>query len=252
MKREDFGLEAHEPEMATDEKSVRTIKEMAAEERPRERAINHGIGSLTTAELLAIILRTGQPGLPITDLCRQLMNDNGNSLLRLERRTRNELTLTKGIGDAKALQIEAMMEIMRRYHHETIDKATRRLDLIKSAQSIYDRMRYRIANLDHEEVWILLLNRRNEVIKEFRLTSGSSVASVFDTKMIIKRALLEDAQSIAMCHNHPSGNLRPSPQDDNITHKLAEACRAMDLRLLDHVIITVTGYYSYCEEGRLS
>lgn len=251
MKREDFGLEAHEPELQPSDTYVRTIKEMAQDERPRERAINHGIGSLTTAELLALILRTGQPGLPITDLCRQLMHDNDNSLLRLERRSRSELTLTKGIGDAKALQIEAMMEVMRRYQQETIDKATRRLDQIKTAKSIHDRMRYRIANLDHEEVWILLLNRRNEVIKEFRLTSGSSIASIFDTKMIIKRALLEDAQGLVMCHNHPSGTLRPSPQDDDITRKLAEACKAMDLRLLDHVIITVGGYYSYNEEGRI-
>ncbi len=251
MKREDFGLNVQEPELQPGDTSVRTIKEMAKEERPRERAINHGIGSLTTAELLALILRTGQPGLPITDLCRQLMDDNDNSLLSLERRSRSELTLTKGIGDAKALQIEAMMEVMRRYQKEIIDKATRRLDQIQTAKCIHDRMRYRISNLDHEEVWILLLNRRNEVIKEFRLTSGSSIASVFDTKMIIKRALLEDAQGLVMCHNHPSGTLRPSPQDDNITRKLIEACKTMDLRMLDHVIITVGGYYSYSEEGRI-
>lgn len=250
MTREDFGLEAHEPQFKHDS-PVRTIKEMEQDERPRERAIRHGIGSLTTAELLALILRTGQPGLPITDLCRQLMKDNDNSLLRLERRSRSELRLTKGIGDAKALQIEAMMEVMRRYQKEIIDKASQRIDLIKSAKSIHERMRHRIANLDHEEVWILLLNRRNEVIKEFRITSGSSIASVFDTKMIIKRALLEDAQGIAMCHNHPSGNLRPSPQDDNITRKLSEACNAMELRFIDHVIITVGGYFSYSEDGRI-
>lgn len=250
MTREDFGLEAREPEIGADIQ-VLTVKEMSKEERPRERAINHGIGSLTTAELLAIILRTGQQGFPVTDLCRQLMSDNDNSLLRLARRTRQELTLTKGIGDAKALQVEAMMEITRRYHLEMIDSVTRTLDTIKTADSIFQRMRYRIANLDHEEVWILLLNRRNQVIKEFRLTSGGSAASVFDTKMILKRALLENAEGIVMCHNHPSGNLRPSPQDDNITSKLFVACSAMDLRMLDHVIITVNGYYSYSDEGRL-
>lgn len=251
MTREDFGLEAHEPEFQQENPALRTIKEMNQEERPRERAIHHGIGSLTTAELLALILRTGQPGLPITELCRQLMKDNGNSLLRLERRSRSELCLTKGIGDAKALQIEAMMEVMRRYQKEITDKATQRIDLLKSSASIHERMRHRIANLDHEEVWILLLNRRNEVIQEFRLTSGSTSASVFDTKMIIKRALLEDAQGIAMCHNHPSGTLRPSPQDDAITRKLSESCKAMDLRFIDHVIITVGGFFSYSDEGRI-
>lgn len=249
MTREDFGLVVQEPELQPDETAVRTIKEMAKEERPRERAINHGIGSLTTSELLAIILRTGQPGLPITDLCRQLMDDNDNSLLRLERRTRKELMLTKGIGDAKALQVEAMMEIMRRYQAEIQSDKSR--ILIKTAADIEKRMRHHIANLDHEEVWVMLLNRRNEVIKEFRLTSGSATASVFDTKMIIKRALLEDAQGIVICHNHPSGNLKPSPQDDNITRKLSEACRAMDLRFVDHVIVSIDGTFSYHEEGRI-
>ncbi len=249
MTREDFGLEAHEPELMPTEVPVRTIKEMAKDERPRERAINHGIGSLTTAELLAIILRTGQPGLPITDLCRQLMDDNDNSLLRLERRSRSELMLTKGIGAAKALQVEAMMEVMRRYQQEILSTKSR--FQIRTSADIHVRMCHRIANLDHEEVWIMLLNRRNEVIKEFRLTSGSSVASVFDTKMILKRALLEDAQGLAMCHNHPSGNLLPSPQDDNITRKLSEACKTMDLRFIDHVIVTINGHYSYADQGRL-
>lgn len=250
MKREDFGLEASEPEESLDFQ-VLTIKEMSKDERPRERAMNHGIGSLTTAELLAIILRTGQPGLPITDLCRQLMGDNDNSLLRLARRSRNELMLTKGIGAAKALQVEAMMEIMRRYHLELTDSTTRQLHTIKTSTSVYERMRYRIANLDHEEVWIMLLNRRNQVIKEFQTTSGSSVASVFDTKMILKRALLEGAEGLVMCHNHPSGNLHPSPQDDNITRKLYSATQTMDIRMIDHVILSVDGFYSYADEGRL-
>ncbi|MBD5278485.1 MAG: DNA repair protein RadC [Bacteroides sp.] len=250
MTREDFGLEVREPDDNIESRKP-TIKEMAREERPRERAINHGIQSLTTAELLALILRTGQPGLPITDLCRQLMDDNANSLLRLERRSRSELMLTKGIGNAKALQIEAMMEVMRRYQMEANAEQSRKVAAIRSAKDIHERMRFRIANLDHEEVWIMLLNRRNEVILDFRLTSGSQVASVFDTKMIMKRALLEDAQGVVMCHNHPSGNLRPSPQDDDITRRLAAACKAMDLRMLDHVIVTVSGYYSYSDEGKI-
>ncbi len=139
---------------------------------------------------------------------------------------------------------------MRHYQAEILSDKT--CLQIRTADASEKRMRHHIANLDHEEVWIMLLNRRNEVIKEFRLTSGSSIASVFDTKMIMKRALLEDAQGIVICHNHPSGNLQPSPQDDNITRKLAEACKAMDLRLFDHVIITINGSYSYCVKGRLN
>ncbi|MDE5840595.1 MAG: DNA repair protein RadC [Muribaculaceae bacterium] len=250
MTREDFGLEANEPE-ATTYNPVIKILEMSKDERPRERAMAHGIGSLTTAELLAIILRTGQPGLPVTDLCRQLMSDNENSLLRLERRSRSELMLTKGIGSAKALQVEAMMEVMRRYRQESIDNSTKQLPVVSASSVIYERMRYRIANLDHEEVWIILLNRSNRIIKEFRTTSGSSAASIFDIKMIIKRALLENAEGVVMCHNHPSGNLRPSVQDDSITQKLAAACKIMDLRMFDHVIVTTDGYYSYNDQGRM-
>ena len=250
MTREDFGLEANEPE-ATTYNPVIKILEMSKDERPRERAMAHGIGSLTTAELLAIILRTGQPGLPVTDLCRQLMSDNENSLLRLERRSRSELMLTKGIGSAKALQVEAMMEVMRRYRQESIDNSTKQLPVVSASSVIYERMRYRIANLDHEEVWIILLNRSNRIIKEFRTTSGSSAASIFDIKMIIKRALLENAEGVVMCHNHPSGNIRPSVQDDSITQKLAAACKIMDLRMFDHVIVTTDGYYSYNDQGRM-
>lgn len=250
MTREDFGLEAHEPEEKSEGK-VLTIKAMNEEERPQERALAHGIQSLTIAELLALVLRVGQPGMPITDLCRQLMNDNGHSLLTLERRSREELMLTKGIGKTKALQVEAIMEIMRRYQRELVDRASQKTKRIFSSNDIHERMRHTIANLDHEEIWVLLLNHRNEIIKEFRVTSGSAVASVFDSKMIIKRALLENASALAMCHNHPSGNLLSSPQDDQITRKLHEACRSMDIRMIDHLIITVNGYYSYADQGKL-
>lgn len=251
MKREDFGLHAHELESGRLSVIQPKIKDLDLEQRPRERAMKFGIGSLTTAELLAIILRTGQPGLPVTELCRQLMSDNGNSLLRLERRSRKELMLTKGIGQAKALEIEAMMEIMRRYLREATDKASERTSIIASSADIYERMRYRIANLDHEEIWVLLLDNKKEVITEFMVTSGSAVASVFDQKMIIKRALLENASALAMCHNHPSGNLRTSTPDDQITAKLKKACESMDLRMIDHLIVTVAGYYSYADSGRL-
>ncbi len=250
MTREDFGLEAQEPDSGKFS-HTKTIKQMAEEERPRERAMLYGIESLTTAELLAVILRTGQQGMPVTDLCRQLLEDNDNSLLKLERRTRKELMLTKGIGAAKALQIEAMMEIMRRHLREATDAATKVIDQISSSKMIYERMRCRIANLSHEEIWIILLNRRNQVIKEFRATSGGQSASVFDVKMIMKRALLEEACGLIMCHNHPSGNLKPSPQDDNITRILQNAGKALDINVLDHVIVTVGGYYSYNDEGRM-
>lgn len=248
MEREDFGLTVEEPKMQ-DGSQVQTVRQMAEDERPRERAIAYGIGSLTTAELLAVILRTGLPGMPITDLCRQLMRDSENSLLRLERKTRRELMLTKGIGSAKALQIEAMMELMRRHMKELNEENGK--PVFKTSRDIHEGIRYDIANLGHEEIWVIFINRRNQEITRFRVTSGSQTASVFDSHKILKRALLEEADGIIMCHNHPSGNLMPSPQDDSITHMLFEACRCIQIRMLDHVIVTTRGYYSYRDEGRL-
>lgn len=248
MEREDFGLETHEPK-APDGGRVQTVRQMAEDERPRERAMLYGIGSLTTAELLAVILRTGLPGMPITEMCRQLMRDSENSLLRLERKTRKELMLTKGIGSAKALQIEAMMELMRRHTKELNEENGK--PVFQSSRDIHEGIRYDIANLGHEEIWVIFINRRNQEITRSRITSGSQTASVFDSHKILKRALLEEADGIVMCHNHPSGNLLPSAQDDSITHLLFEACRAVQIRLLDHVIVTTRGYYSYRDEGRL-
>lgn len=239
---------AEEPETPEGSPALR-LTDMPEDERPRERAMQHGIGTLLDHELLAVILRTGLPGMPVTHLCRQLMRDSHGSLLRLAQKTRKELMLTKGIGSSKALQIEAMMELMRRYMKEMNESDGR--PVFKSSRDIYEAIRYEIANLGHEEIWVIFINRRNQEICRSRVTSGSQTASVFDSHIILKRALLEEADGIIMCHNHPSGNLISSPQDDNITHALVEACRAVQIRMLDHVIVTARGYYSYRDEGRL-
>lgn len=226
---------------------TKTVKDFDPDDQPREKAEKHGCQVLGIPDLWAIILRTGTPGNPVTKLCRDLMNDNGGRLHNLERRTRAEIRKVKGIGLTKSIQIEAVMELMRRYAaEEPLAEQP-----IKSSESIYQRMRFRIGNLDHEEIWMLVLNRRNQVTREIRLTSGSSVATVFDLKNAVKHALLENAESVILCHNHPSGATTPSPQDDNITKKLAEACRFMDIKMLDHVIVTATGFYSYCDNGKL-
>lgn len=229
---------------------MQKVTEMPQDERPRERAMLHGIHTLLDHELLAVVLRTGLPGMPVTHLCRQLMKDNENSLLRLLGKSRKELMLTKGIGSSKALQIEALAELWKRTNAEMNQESGK--PVFKSSRDIYDAICYEIANLGHEEIHVILINRRNQEICRFRVTSGSQTASVFDSHIILKRALLEEADGIVMCHNHPSGNLMPSPQDDNITHLLFEACRTIQLRMLDHVIVTTRGYYSYRDEGRLS
>ncbi|MBD5212614.1 MAG: DNA repair protein RadC [Bacteroidales bacterium] len=227
--------------------SGKAMRDMDSDAQPREKALKHGCSILSTSELWAIILRTGTPGFPITSLARQLMAANQDSLHRLERRSRAELLKFKGIGITKAIQIEAVLELTRRYGSEIPDQ----LPKISGAKDVAAIMKDRIGNLPHEEIWVLLLNRANRVVAMRRTSTGGSVASVFDLKMILKHAILEDASSLILTHNHPSGNTRPSPADDSITQKCKKGCEALDIRFLDHVIVTAAGYYSYSDSGRV-
>lgn len=227
--------------------SSHTVKQLHPDDQPRERAIRYGIGSLSVPDLLAIILRTGIPGKPITAMCREIMEANSNRLARLERRTRAELMAIPGIGQTKAIQIEAVMEIIRRYASELPDQKPP----LDSSERVYSLMGSVIGNLDHEEIWVLCLDRGNRLVARHRITSGTSTASLFDARMILKHAILENAESIIMCHNHPSGQLRSSSGDDNITIRLQKACETVGIRMLDHIIITASGFYSYADNCRL-
>lgn len=229
------------------ERPLKTLKEMDEDQQPREKVEKYGIGVLSIPELWAIILRVGTPGYPITELCRDLMRANEGSLHRLERRTKQELCEMKGIGPVKAIEIMAVMELIRKYLQEDIPKD----DPIRSSTQIYERMRHKIGNLDHEEIWMLLLNRRNQIIKEFRLTTGTGTSSVFDIKQALKLALLENSEGMILCHNHPSGTLKPSMQDDKLTRELKEGCKYMNIKLLDHVIVTANGFFSYNDAAAL-
>ncbi|MDE6717570.1 MAG: DNA repair protein RadC [Muribaculaceae bacterium] len=226
---------------------VQRVKDMDTDDQPRERALKYGISTLSTPDLWALILRTGLQGKPVTQLCRDLMRDNDYSLFKLERKSLKEIMATKGIGQTKGLQILAAMEITRRYNREKIGEKY----IISSSASIYELMRSEIGNLPHEEIWTIYLGRRNDVIHKKRITSGSATATVFDVKSIVKEALLLEAQGLVLCHNHPSGNLVPSGADDQITQRLKEAARIMDMRMIDHLIVTSSGYYSYFDSGRL-
>ena len=222
-----------------------TVKDMAPDSQPRERAINFGIGSLTNAELLALILRSGAVGYPITSLCQDFMKRNENLFLNIERLSHKELIKIRGIGETKALQIEAVMEIVRRYNDENYNARKQ----VTSSLSIYKLVRPIMGNLPHEEMWAVFLNRSNHVIGKFRSTTGGSTATLFDKKKIIRQALIHQAEGVILCHNHPSGNPRPSGMDDNITAAFREACKPVDLRFLDHIIVTASGYYSYADSS---
>lgn len=226
---------------------TRTVKDLDPDDQPREKAEKYGCGVLSVPDLWAIILRTGTPGNPITQLCRDLMRDNGGKLHNLERRTRQELLKIKGIGFTKSIQIEAVMELMRRYSAEEPLME----EPISSSESIFKRLKNRIGNLPHEEIWLLMLNRRNMVVRETCLSIGSATATVFDTKSAIKLAILENAEGVILAHNHPSGSTTPSGPDDKITRELKKACEYMGIRMLDHIIVTANSFFSYHDDNRL-
>lgn len=238
-----------EPGMTCEPKPViPKIKDMSEDDQPREKALKYGCGALSVADLWALILRTGSVGNPVTKLCRDMMAASGNRLTILERRSMPELMEIKGLGRTKAIQVEAVMELIRRYNAEEPAE----LPQIRTSQELYSLIKPRIAHLPHEEVWVVILNRQNRACKLFQASKGGWASSLFDVKVIIKEALLENASAIALCHNHPSGNMTPSVQDDNITRRCAEACKVMDLKLIDHIIVSPHAYYSYCDKGRLS
>lgn len=215
---------------------------------PMEKAEKYGFQALSTSELLAIVLRVGQPGIPVTKMTAELMRRNNGKLKVLERRSREELMELPGIGRVKAFQIEAVLEIMRRYN---IEKLGDRL-VIRGASDIFQFMQPKAAPLAVEHIWIILLNRTNAVIDCLTVSQGGSSATVFDLKTILRSVLLTPGiESVIMVHNHPSGSLKPSPQDDDITRRLTRGCEYLGLRMLDHVIVTQDGFYSYSDEGRL-
>lgn len=224
---------------------------MATEETmlPMEKAEKYGIKSLSTAELLAVILRVGQPGLPITEMTRMLMNANDNKLKMLERRSREELMTIPGIGPVKAFQIEAVLEIMRRYNMEKLGDRI----VIRLSRDIFDYMQPEAGPLVTEHLWLIILNRANAVIDRKEISSGGTSATVFDLKNLLRQALMTPGiESLIIVHNHPSGNLHPSPQDDEITRQMSQGCKYLGLRFLDHIIVTQDGYFSYADEGRLN
>lgn len=232
----------------SDSNSKRLIRDIDPDDRPREKARKFGFKVLSNSELLAIILRTGTVGHAITDVCDELFASVNNSFSMLMRKHDAQLKMIPGIGNVKAQQILAIMELVRRFAEE---ERSSKPCIIRSAEDIYNELKYEIGNKTQEEIWMLTLNRRHEIIGRHALTRGSATASVFDVKLCLKLAILDDASAIVLSHNHPSGNQRPSPQDDNITQALKRAAASVDLRLLDHVIVTSTGYYSYSDSGRL-
>ncbi len=222
-----------------------SIKEWAVEDRPREKMLVKGIRSLSEAELIAILIGSGSLDESAVELSRRVMASVNNNLNELGKKTINDLQKFKGIGPAKAITISAAMELGRRRKESEPDEKPKVITSADAA-AIFKPL---LSDLPHEEFWILLLNRNNIYIEKMMISSGGLAGTVIDVRIILRKALENGACSIILCHNHPSGNLIPSEADKEITKKIKEAGKHMDIPVLDHLIIGNDSYFSFTDEG---
>jgi DNA repair protein RadC len=223
------------------------IKSWAAEDRPREKLTLKGKSSLSDAELIAILLGTGAAKLSAVDLAKNLLQRVNNDLNELARLSVKDLTKIKGIGEAKAIAIISALELGRRRKDS---QAEERPKIVGSAD-VYDLLKADLLDIPHEAFWIVLLNRANRVIKKHQVSQGGVAGTVADPKIIFKVAVEELASGIILAHNHPSGNLTASQADIDLTKKLKESGKLLDIQVLDHLIIAGKKYFSFADEGLL-
>ncbi len=222
-----------------------SIKNWAEDDKPREKLMLKGKSALSDAELLAILIGSGSRNESAVELSKKILASVDNNLNAIGKLTLKQLMEFKGIGEAKAITIIAALEIGRRRREE--DAVT--LKKISSSKSVFELMQPIIGELPHEEFWILYLNNSNKVIYKAQLSKGGITGTVVDIRLVFKMALEHNATSIILTHNHPSGKLLASDADIQITKKLKLAGQQLDITILDHIIITETGFYSFQDEG---
>lgn len=223
------------------------ISAWAEDDRPREKMMLRGPGALSDAELLAILLGSGSRDESAVDLARRILNHSENNLNTLGRETLHSLMDFKGVGEAKAVTLKAALEIGKR---RAASDVSQQLTITGSGDA-FKNLHPKIGDLNHEEFWVLLLNRANRVITTQQISKGGTAGTVADPKIIFQLALMKSASSIILAHNHPSGNAKPSQVDINLTKKLVEAGKQLDIAVLDHLIVCDAGYYSFADEGMI-
>lgn len=226
---------------------MKTIKEWAVEDRPRERLLANGAETLSKAELLAILIGSGVPGKSAVDVMRGILADYGDSLMSLAKASVQELMRYEGIGEAKAVTIIAACQLANQRLKEELPKRMR----INSSADAVEYFRPRMQDLDVEECHLLLLDQGMAVKGSALLSRGGIAGTSVDVRCLLRQAILGQAVAVVLCHNHPSGRTNPSRDDDNLTRKAAEACQAVGIRLTDHIIFAGNDYYSYMENGKL-
>ncbi|MDE5973022.1 MAG: DNA repair protein RadC [Muribaculaceae bacterium] len=226
------------------------IRNLADDEKPREKALSRGIRTLADAELLAILLRTGLKGKSVIQVSREILSLCEGDLATLCRMTPQQLArLVPGIGPTKAITVTAAIEFGARCQCE-LQKITDRPQ-ITCSQAIHNHMRATLERLPHEEFWVLTLNRANRIESRWMISQGGMAATIVDLRLLFKKVIDSQASAIAIVHNHPSGQLKPSAEDDALTRRITDAAALLDIRVIDHVIISPAGFYSYFDSGRL-
>lgn len=224
-----------------------TINHWAEEDRPREKMMLHGVSALSNAELLAILIGSGNTEDSAVELMRKVLSGCHNNLNELGKCTVDDLCHYKGIGPAKAVTILAASELGKRRKDEEVKERK----TILSSKDVYQYFYPLMCDLPTEECWVLLLNQALKVIDRVKIGAGGLASTAVDVRCILREALVKRAVSIALCHNHPSGSLCPSIEDDRLTEHLDKAAKVMNIRLIDHVILTDGKFYSYADEGRI-
>lgn len=223
------------------------IKSWAEDDRPREKLLLKGKTVLSDAELLAILISSGSKNESAVALSKRILGSIDNNLNKLGKLSVLDLKKFKGIGEAKAISIIAALELGRRRRLEEA------MELLKvtSSKDIFDIMQPLIGELQHEEFWIVYLNNSNRVLYKEQLSKGGLTGTLVDTRLVFKKAFELNAIAVILCHNHPSGKLQPSSADNSITKKLKNAGDTLDIKVLDHIIITENAYFSFADENLL-
>jgi len=224
-----------------------SIKQWAKDDRPREKLLAHGAETLSNSELLAILINHGTKSKSAIELAKEILLLGKNNLQELGKLNLKELMKIKGIGEAKAITIAAALELgRRRQATEALEKK-----IVSSSKEIAEFLQSKIKDYRREVFAVVFLNRANK-INHFEIVSeGGITGTVADPRIILKKALEEDAVSIVLCHNHPSGSLKPSKADESLTRKIKEAAGYFDISVIDHIIVSDQGYYSFADEGIL-
>lgn len=224
-----------------------SIKDLAADDRPREKMLLKGAQSLSDAELIAILIGSGNRDESAIQLSQRMLGCFRNNLIELSRTSIQELQKFNGIGEAKAITIAAALELGKRRNTQEAHRTTQ----ISSSRVAYEIIRGKLEDLPHEEFWVILLSRSNRVLDSHMIGRGGVSGTVADVRLILKLALEKLATGIILAHNHPSGNLEPSNADKTLTHKVKESAKLMDISVLDHIIVTESSYYSFADHGMI-